>query len=74
MVRSPHFRGYTRLGGELTRGEVDWREQIDIGPERPRSVVPANRTTCGCKARINGRPRCPSCHESSTNGMPHCPR
>jgi isopenicillin N synthase-like dioxygenase len=34
MVRSPHFRGYTRLGGELTLGEVDWREQIDIGPER----------------------------------------
>src|ERR1700749_69086 len=34
MVRSPHFRGYTRLGGELTQGEVDWREQIDIGPER----------------------------------------
>jgi isopenicillin N synthase-like dioxygenase len=35
MVHSRHFRGYTRLGGELTRGEVDWREQIDIGPERP---------------------------------------
>lgn len=35
MVRSPHFRGYTRLGGERTRGAVDWREQIDIGPERP---------------------------------------
>jgi isopenicillin N synthase-like dioxygenase len=34
MVRSPHFRGYTRLGGELTGGELDWREQIDIGPER----------------------------------------
>jgi isopenicillin N synthase-like dioxygenase len=34
MVRSPHFRGYTRLGGELTGGEVDWREQIDLGPER----------------------------------------
>jgi isopenicillin N synthase-like dioxygenase len=34
MVRSAHFRGYTRLGGELTGGEVDWREQIDIGPER----------------------------------------
>ena len=33
MVHSPHFRGYTRLGGELTGGEVDWREQIDIGPE-----------------------------------------
>jgi isopenicillin N synthase-like dioxygenase len=35
MVRSPHFRGFTRLGGELTRSRVDWREQIDIGPERP---------------------------------------
>ncbi len=34
MVRSPHFRGYTRPGGELTGGEADWREQIDIGPER----------------------------------------
>jgi len=34
MMRSPHFRGYTRLGGELTGGTVDWREQIDIGPER----------------------------------------
>ncbi|HTX97337.1 MAG TPA: 2-oxoglutarate and iron-dependent oxygenase domain-containing protein [Mycobacterium sp.] len=34
MLRSPHFRGYTRLGGELTRGRVDWREQLDIGPER----------------------------------------
>ena len=34
MMRSPHFRGYTRLGGELTQRQVDWREQIDIGPER----------------------------------------
>ncbi len=31
---SPQFRGYTRVGGERTRGAVDWREQIDIGPER----------------------------------------
>lgn len=35
MVRSPHFRGWTRLGGELTLGHQDWREQIDIGAERP---------------------------------------
>ena len=35
MVGSPHFRGYTRVGGELTQGAVDWREQIDIGPELP---------------------------------------
>jgi isopenicillin N synthase-like dioxygenase len=36
MVQSPHFRGYTRAGGELTRGRPDWREQVDIGAERPR--------------------------------------
>lgn len=34
MVNSPHFRGYTRIGGEYTRGEIDWREQIDFGAER----------------------------------------
>lgn len=33
-VKSPQFRGYTRIGGERTQGKVDWREQIDIGPER----------------------------------------
>ena len=34
-THSPHFRGYTRVGGEYTRGQVDWREQLDIGRERP---------------------------------------
>jgi isopenicillin N synthase-like dioxygenase len=34
MVNSAHFRGYTRVAGELTRGRPDWREQIDIGAER----------------------------------------
>ena len=34
QLKSPHFRGYSRLGGELTNGARDWREQIDIGPER----------------------------------------
>ncbi|AYJ50448.1 isopenicillin N synthase family dioxygenase [Rhodococcus sp. P1Y] len=34
QLKSRHFRGYSRLGGELTNGAVDWREQIDIGPER----------------------------------------
>ena len=33
-VHSPQFRGYTRVGGEITDGGVDWREQIDIGVER----------------------------------------
>ncbi|RBP17611.1 isopenicillin N synthase-like dioxygenase [Roseiarcus fermentans] len=35
MVNSPHFRGYTRPGYEYTRGKQDWREQVDIGAERP---------------------------------------
>ena len=34
MVNSPHFRGYNRAGLERTRGKPDWREQIDIGPEK----------------------------------------
>lgn len=40
-VQSPHFRGYTRVGGERTQGRVDWREQIDIGPEREPVTDPA---------------------------------
>ncbi len=35
MIHSPHFRGYNRAASELTRGEPDWREQFDIGAERP---------------------------------------
>lgn len=34
MVNSPHFRGYNRKGMEITRGQRDWREQVDIGAER----------------------------------------
>ncbi len=32
-TKTPHFRGYTKLGMEHTNGVSDWREQIDIGPE-----------------------------------------
>jgi len=39
-VKSPHFRGYTRVGGERTQGKVDWREQIDVGPERAAIQTP----------------------------------
>jgi isopenicillin N synthase-like dioxygenase len=39
---SPHFRGYTELGGELTKGVQDWREQLDFGPEEPAQPVGAN--------------------------------
>ena len=34
MIHSPHFRGYNRVAAERTGGTPDWREQIDIGPER----------------------------------------
>lgn len=31
---SPHFRGYTAVGGERTQGYMDWREQLDVCAER----------------------------------------
>ncbi len=40
MVKSPHFRGYTRAGQERTRGQPDWREQLDINTE----ATPAEMT------------------------------
>jgi isopenicillin N synthase-like dioxygenase len=42
MVNSPHFRGYTRVGWERTRGLADWREQVDIGAERSTLPLDAN--------------------------------
>ena len=39
---SPHFRGYTLLGDERTKGISDWREQLDVGPEEPASALNAN--------------------------------
>ncbi|CEA06882.1 2-oxoglutarate-dependent ethylene/succinate-forming enzyme [Arthrobacter saudimassiliensis] len=42
--RSPHFRGYTRLGTEITQGRPDAREQVDFGPERePVAEYPADQ-------------------------------
>lgn len=32
---SAGFRGYTLLSHERTNGVLDWRDQIDIGPEEP---------------------------------------
>jgi isopenicillin N synthase-like dioxygenase len=41
---SAQFRGYTRLGTEITRGRADSREQIDFGPDRePLDDVPADK-------------------------------
>ncbi|MCS0634832.1 isopenicillin N synthase family oxygenase [Streptomyces sp. LP05-1] len=38
-LRSPHFRGYTRVGHELTGGRSDWRDQLDVGAERAAAGV-----------------------------------
>jgi isopenicillin N synthase-like dioxygenase len=42
--RSPHFRGWERVGAELTNGHVDHREQIDLSTENaphPADAEPA---------------------------------
>ena len=31
MVHSPHFFGYSKFGAEMTKGQVDQREQFDFG-------------------------------------------
>jgi isopenicillin N synthase-like dioxygenase len=51
MVNSPHFRGYNRVASERTRGQPDWREQIDIGAERQALPREANAPTW---ARLRG--------------------
>lgn len=39
IANSPHFRGYTVLGDERTKGVSDWRDQLDLGPEEPAEAV-----------------------------------
>ncbi len=54
-----HFRGYNRAASELTRGQPDWREQFDIGAERP--ALTSATTPCAgsaCRVRICGLPPC----------------
>jgi isopenicillin N synthase-like dioxygenase len=34
-VRSPHFRGWERVGAELTDNRTDYREQLDVSTENP---------------------------------------
>lgn len=50
MIHSPHFRGYTKTGRELTRGRPDWREQFDINSER----VPLWRLGAPAWMRLQG--------------------
>jgi isopenicillin N synthase-like dioxygenase len=39
IASSPHFRGYTVLGEERTKGVSDWRDQLDLGPEEPAVAI-----------------------------------
>jgi isopenicillin N synthase-like dioxygenase len=39
IANSPHFRGYTVLGDERTKGSSDWREQLDVGAEEPAETL-----------------------------------
>lgn len=43
-AHSPHFRGWERVGAELTDNRIDHREQLDLSgehPAHPADVVPA---------------------------------
>jgi len=43
IVNSPHFRGYTILGDERTKGISDWRDQLDVGhDEETTSLEPGS--------------------------------
>ncbi len=39
--QSAGFRGYTLLKNERTNGRIDWRDQLDIGPEEPKPALSA---------------------------------
>jgi len=40
--KSAGFRGYTLLKNERTNGRIDWRDQIDVGPEEAEPKVTEN--------------------------------
>jgi non-haem dioxygenase in morphine synthesis N-terminal len=71
QLKSPQLRGYSWLGGELTNGTVDWREQIDIGPER--AVIADARAYLRMRGPTCGRRRRRRCVPPSSGGVPHCP-
>ena len=42
IERSAAFRGYTIIGDERTNGDVDWRDQLDFGPEQNAPLDPGS--------------------------------
>lgn len=59
MLGSPHFRGYTRFGGEYTQGAIDWREQIDIAAEYE-ALDARDRVSAPAYLRLDGPNQWPS--------------
>ena len=56
ILNSPHFRGYSAVGRELTRGIPDEREQLDVGPELPARMPRADQPAYYCLAGPNQWP------------------
>ena len=74
MVNSPHFRGYNRVASELTRGQPDWREQIDIGAERQALPRDAQHSRMGAPERAEpmaGRAAGTACRGHPLAGRSH---
>ena len=67
MMNSPHFRGFTLLGGERTQGRQDWREQIDIGAERP-AMTQSDHARDILEGPNQWPRRCPNCAKSPNAG------
>lgn len=68
MIHSPHFRGYNRAASELTRGQPDWREQFDIGAERP-ALTRRKRATLAASAGTELMARRATVAETDPTGL-----
>ena len=42
IEHSAAFRGYTITGDERTNGAIDWRDQLDFGPEQAAPLDPGS--------------------------------
>ena len=71
--RSPHFRGWERVGAELTDNRTDYREQLDVVHRAPARTRPTpSRRTCASTGPTSGCPRtsCPVSTPPSTSCSP----
>lgn len=64
IERSAHFRGYTLITNERTNGKVDWRDQLDVGPEEP---IPKLDPNAPAWQRLRGPNQWPAALPSMSN-------